>query len=57
MNIQHICVHHVSLSAIEDTTIYFFLGGGGEALIERFCFGKILFIKKTENFSLIDVFS
>ena len=55
MNIQHICVHHVSLSAIEDTTI-FFLGGGGEALIERFCLGKI-FIKKTENFTLIDVFS
>ena len=56
MNIQHICVHHVSLSAIEDTTI-FLGGGGGEALIKRFCFGKIFFIKKTENFTLIDVFS
>ena len=54
MNIQHICVHHLSLSAIEDTTIFFW---GGEALIERFCFGKIFFIKKTENFTLIDVFS
>ena len=29
MNIQHICVHHVSLSAIEDTTIFFGGGGGG----------------------------
>ena len=55
MNIQHICVHHLSLSNIEDTTTFF--SERGEALIERFCFGKIFFIKKTENFTLIDVFS
>ena len=29
MNIQHICVHHLSLSNIEDTTIFFFGAGGG----------------------------
>ena len=44
MNIQHICIYHPSLSAIEDLTIllllYFGEGGGGggegEVLIERF---------------------
>ena len=62
MNIQHICVYHPSLSAVKDPTVlllffFFWGGGGGEALTERFHLGKIFFIKKAENFTVIKVFS
>lgn len=60
MNIQHICVYHPSLSAIERIRPYYhyyFFWRGGEALIERFHLGNIFFIKKAENFTLIKVFS